>query len=239
LSKMNKEMSLDQSEKLWQSAMGDRFWYIRKESLQMLIDLPDSVYKPLLPQIENMAQSDKKSIVRSWALGFLQDKEGAKGINIYFKALNDSSYNVVATAIRNIFSDNPREDSAKLVQMLQKYENYRSSEVKLALANVYAWYADSSKISFFKGLRSYGNQYYGFYKRYLERMSCENINAQKSYILSLDKYAKTAWDLSMYQNFLNDLASGLKKRTEDAHTALCKKLAGELQDKAKGLIIKF
>jgi aminopeptidase N len=239
LSKYNKQLSIDESEKLWSAALNDPFWYVRKYALQSLPDLPDTIFKPLIPEIGKLAWQDKKAIVRATALVVLQDKTGDKSMDIYDKALNDSSYQVVATAIRNVFSNYPRNDSAALVKRLYAYDRYRSQDVMMALANVYAWYGDTEKAAFFRSIRGFGGQYFTFYRRYLERMDCSFIQSQENFILNLDKYTRSPWELSLYRTFLYDLSSSLSQRRSGTTVATCKKLAEDFKQKAQTIVVKF
>jgi aminopeptidase N len=224
-------------------SLRDTFWYIRRQALVNLGDLDDSLFKRwysvIGEQIERMALSDKKSMVRVAALNLLQDKRGASAMPIYKQALNDSSYQVVAIAIRNIFSNYPRQDSSTLVKSFAKYESYRSTEVKLALANVYAYYGDKDKAAYFRTLKAYGNQYYILYRKYLERMDCKFIRTQMDFIMSLDLYAKSPWELSLFRSFLYDLSANLQSRKGNEDYTTCEKLVKELQKKAQSLVIKF
>jgi aminopeptidase N len=240
ISKKNDLMTKAASVKFWKKVLNDPFWYIRRQGIVTLEDMPDSIFAPLLPKIEEMALQDKDSKVRAMALYFLGDKEKAKALAVYNKALNDSSYLVMANVIRVLFAQSPREDSAALLSKFLPFEKYtRSSDVLIALANVYSWYGGPDKIWFYRKLRGFGSQYFESYKRFLSRMDYNAIAGQESYILTIDKFAKNGWDLSSYKNFLNELAKNLKKRPESTDKEKYDKLADRLQEKAKSLKITF
>src|ERR1017187_5784410 len=100
------QFSNDSAIKLWESGLHDLFWYIRKKSIEESIGFinnqsPELINR-LLPDIERIAMIDKNSAVRVAALSFLQDHEGSKSNDFSLKALHDSSYMVVATAIHNV-----------------------------------------------------------------------------------------------------------------------------------------
>jgi len=240
LADKNGLMTLQQSEKLWASALKDPFWYIRKQAIQIIQSLPDSVWQPLVPEIESMAQLDEKSAVRTAALAFFGDKEKRNSNVLSEKMLHDSSYSVVAMAIHNLFVNTPGEDSAALVKKLAFAESYtRSTDVMAALAGVYSKYGDASKARFFAALKGYGGQYFTYYLRFLARMDNPTIASQEPYILHMDKYLKSPWDLSSYQSFLYELSDKISKRANGGEKPTATKLADEMQAKARKLVIKF
>jgi len=240
ISKMHNELTNEEYFDIIALALNDKFWAIRRQAIMIAQNSPDSVSKALIPQIEQIAQKDPDSKVRSTALYFLMEKVGAKDLDIYKNALKDSSYLVLSTAIRAVYASMPRADSASLIKMISPYENLtHGTDVMLSLADIYAKYGGADKIWFFRKLRGYANQFYDDYKHFLFRMDYNVIATQKSFILGLDSYSKEAWILSAYQSFLYEMAKNLQQRNDPRNKENNNRLADEFMAKAKSIKVKF
>ncbi len=236
LSKSGKAFSKDSVIILWGSALHDPNWYIRKTAISLLQAQNKDIADAILPEIEHLAQKDKKSMVRAAALAFIQDKEGAKSNEISLKALHDSSYYVTSVAIRNVFVNTPKEDSLKLVSEMSSFDNYRSIDVLTSVADIYAKYAGADKALFFENMAArmqpgYLNPYLLDYLKFLNRMSTEVIHQNEKFILGINCLAKTDWEQSSCQYFLNVLAGNLSEKQEP----LAKQMADKFTERAKAL----
>ncbi len=236
LSKTPESLSKDSIITLWASGLKDHSWYIRKTAIGLIATQGKMVIDTLIPRMEQLALTDKNSIVRSSALAFIQDKEGVMSNNISLKALHDSSYYVTSIAIHNVFLNTPNADSAILVSEMAEFDHYRSLDVLASVADIYARYADAGKALFFKNMAArmqagYVNLYLLDYLKFLIRMNTAVIQQNEKFILSIGHLAKTDWELSSCQYFLNALAANLSARSENE----AKKIADDFSDKAKQL----
>lgn len=236
LSKSGDMLSQDSITKFWKSVLYDHSWYIRKTAINLLAGQDKKIIDTLIPAVEQLSQSDRNSTVRSSALAFIQNKEGAKSNEISLKALHDSSYYVTAVAIQNVFQNTPKKDSVKLVADMSVFDNYRSMYVLVSVADIYAKYADSDKAVFFRNIsarmeQGFLNQYLTDYYKFLSRMSLETIHKNEHFILGIDRLAKSDWELSSCQYFLNLLSANLSARPE----TLAQKMADDFSEKAKEL----
>ncbi len=239
LSRSNVILSRDSTFKLWQSALHDRSWYIRKNAIAYLKSQPKNIIDTFLPEIEKLAVSDKKSIVRANALIFIQENKSTRLNGINNEALKDSSYDVVSIAIRNIFKNTPASDSLSLIKTMTAFDHYRSIDVLASVADVYAEYADAEKAPFFRNMSTrmgngYLAQYFLDYIKFLSRMNTSVIHQNEKFILNLDHIVKTDWDRSSYQYFLNTISKNLSDRND----ALSLQLAVDFTNKAKELKTK-
>ena len=239
LSRSYVTLSIDSSVKLWSTALHDVSWYIRKNAINFLKTQNKEIIDAVLPAIEQLAKSDKKSAVRSNALMFIQETEGAKSNQISLNALKDSSYYVVSVAIRNIFKNTPPNDSADLVKTITEFDKYRSVEVLTSVADIYAKYADAGKMMFFKNMSArlkggYMNAYLLDYLQFLNRMDTRVIQQDLKFILSLDHLIKSDWERGSYQYFLNSLAKNLSDRNDPVSNQLSDVFKEKAKDVQKG-----
>jgi len=239
LSRSYVTLSIDSSVKLWSTALHDASWYIRKNAINFLRNQNKEIIDAVLPAIEQMAKSDKKSAVRSNALMFLEETEGAKSNQISLNALKDSSYYVVSVAIRNIFKNTPSKDSAELVKTMTVFDKYRSVEVLTSVADIYAKYADAGKMMFFKNMSArlkggYMNAYLLDYLQFLNRMDTRVIQQNQKFILSLDHLIRSDWERGSYQYFLNSLAKNLSDRNDPVSNQLSDVFKEKAKDVQKG-----
>ena len=236
LAKNGGVISKDSSLRLWESAIHDHSWYIRKTAVNFLASQDKKIIDTLLPEIEQLAQADKNSVVRSSTLAFIQEKEGIKANAINLKALHDSSNYVTAVAIQNVFLNTLNKDSARLVADISVFDHYRSMYVLVSVADIYARYADADKAIFFKNAATrmesgYLNQYLTDYNKFLNRMSTQVIRQNEKFILGIGRFAKTDWERSSCQYFLKILATNLSGRPD----ALSQQLSEEFTERAKEL----
>jgi hypothetical protein len=93
-----------------------------------------------------MALQDPRSYVRAEAINTLMSWPGQQDYQpLYEKALGDSSYSVVATALNAYLSTNPTDASQKINQ----FRDYKSTDVRLTVGNYYAAQKDPAHYAWF------------------------------------------------------------------------------------------
>ncbi len=110
----------------------DPFWAVRREAIlqsEKLKPASDSL-KDLLGKALKAAAEDKKSAVRSAAIGRLGTLGGTDIIEFLKAKLNDSSYDVMQSALHSI----AKVDSLHAVSFLKTYLGYPSYRSKVATA---------------------------------------------------------------------------------------------------------
>jgi len=111
---------------------GDTFWAVRREAVLQSekLHLGNDSLKGLLKQALMISANDRKSSVRSAAVGRLGTFRDTDVVDFVKSKLDDSSYNVMQSALRSI----AKADSAHALPVLEKYLDYPSYRNKVATA---------------------------------------------------------------------------------------------------------
>lgn len=131
------------SKNMINASLKDDFWVIRKNSLEMLQNLPDSALTYFIEDIKDLAVNDDKSDVRSVAIRVLAGSEPTpsdKYKDIYVQGLNAKPYSVVGASLGALL----KGDFEEAVPDLDEYESITNLNIALNLAN---YYVNSSNIS--------------------------------------------------------------------------------------------
>lgn len=218
ISQDHRDLAADSVHWFYQASLHDASWNIRRLAINSLYSLASDSYvkDSLYARVEYMAVHDNNSKVRVAALNYLQQKEGTAAKNIFMKALQDSSYDVLATAIRHIHGITSRKDSAWLLKMLPAFQFSRSGGVQLAIGDVYSAYPALSHLDFFHRAPHYlfSYQFSMFieeYKTLLLALDIKQVQAEKAFILNLDNSFTELGSMLAYKNMLNDLVKRLKE----------------------------
>ncbi len=116
-------------------ALSDRFWVIRQMAVRNLLGYEGEDAAGLGEKLRTMALQDPRSYVRAEAINTLLSWPGQQDYQpLYEKALGDSSYSVVATALNAYLSTNPADANARIEQ----FRDYQSNDVRLTVGNYYA-----------------------------------------------------------------------------------------------------
>jgi aminopeptidase N len=202
------------------ACLNDPSWYIRRLAIGSVLSYPSDKYvkDTLHTIIANKAVQDKNSKVRSMALNFLKEKDGIDAKPALIKAMNDSSYEVLATAIHDLNAIINRKDSAELLALLPAHELSRSAVVQQAIGEVYANYPSKARLSFFHHAPHYfySYQFAQFieeYKTVLLAFDVQTIGQEKDFILNLDNSFSEISSRIAYKNMLNELVKKLKNNS--------------------------
>jgi aminopeptidase N len=117
-------------------AQNDGFWAVRREAVSALGEVQDTTPEGRAAVRETLLRTagDKKSTVRVAALDQLRLFPGLESVAAFRAALQDSSYEVIAAALRGL----ARVDSAHAASVLLAYLDSASHRNTLAVAALYA-----------------------------------------------------------------------------------------------------
>lgn len=169
-------------------ALDDPFWYFRQMAINALEDFDDADQRIIENKLSELAQHDPKSLVRADALHALYSLNPTGYMGVIEKALNDSSYMVVGTAIY-AYSE---IETAAFKKIASKYESYDNINVVIPLASFfidqvytdkYDWFIDKLNKTQADGLW-YLLQYFGEY------MMNAPEEMQRNSISILEEYAR-------------------------------------------------
>ncbi len=136
----------DASAQLILDALNDPFWGIRVEAIALTTKLKDTKREAGIAKLIDMADNDPKSVVRSAALAKLSKlMEPEQAEQYYVKAISDSSYTVISTALAELGQNNPD----KAMALAAPFESEKSSKMLSEIGQLYAAHAGPEKYDFF------------------------------------------------------------------------------------------
>jgi aminopeptidase N len=208
-------------------AVKDPFWNVRKEAVTALgkIKSPADTLKSRIAEALIAASTDRKSSVRSTALSLLGKFRGQDVLAALTKALADSSYSVVSSAIESL----AEADSTGALQVVSGYLDTPSYRNTVSNAALYA----VTRVDSAKGLSlaladvKYGNQI-------TTRFAALNI---------LGKFVRRKPELrAVYRSLIDDKNQGIRFRAVTALGDLgdeetlprLEKIAADTVDQAAG-----
>lgn len=162
---------------LFTAMLNDKIFYVRQSALEYLSDIVDfgatgQQAGKLKEKARGLAQKDNRSEVRAAAIDFLSNYDDAGLFDLYKKALSDSSYSVVHSAMEAVlFSSNP---DAKT--LLAQYEESPDRNIIFNLANVYIEFGNYANIRFYmKSIKRFRGadkvELINYFSQYLENLS--------------------------------------------------------------------
>lgn len=191
----------------------------RKDSVSVASNVTND---KLRARIEDLAQNDKKSMVRARALRFLNAQyEDRDYSDLYLKLIKDSSYFVASSAL-NAYA---KKNKDRAMEEAAQFEKSKSKFLQLAVAAVYSQYGDDRQQPFFEGLAGSltGWEYLTFlnyYGAFLKRVNDETIGKGLTLLHDISENAGNRW----IQNSVIKTYKTTRKIYEDRETALDHKL---------------
>lgn len=132
-------------------ALSDKHYAIRELALNHVPDIEMGGAERCRNKLEEMSFSDSKSSTRAKALNWLiTEFESDNFMPFAEKALADSSYRVVSTALALI----SKYDSVKALVYSGQLEKLQNKELQFQIATIYSNYGNESKMGFFRTLQS-------------------------------------------------------------------------------------
>lgn len=131
-------------------ALSDKFWSIRSLAIEKAGKLRSENKVKATGIIRDLAVKDPNSYVRASALSYLEAQGGEENMeSLYVQVIEkDSSYQVVAAALRNLGKSN----SELAMQKAKVLESEPSSKMILGIATLYGTYGDASKFDYFESI---------------------------------------------------------------------------------------
>lgn len=205
-------------------AMNDKFFAIRQLAITNY-SLAKTGTDSITTTFEKLAKNDPKSLVRDAAMSKLSASGKAEDYKAVFESgVNDSSYTVVATALRGL----QKADGKAAVAAAKKLEAETAMEVSTAIADVYSKEGDAEYAKYFTTqLRTKGGYtkylLFYYYANFLTRMD-------KPVALQGIKDIEAEAKASAEHSWLMDAAQGALKRIS--------KVYGDKKNRAKADMTK-
>jgi len=210
----NYVLAADSLNNVLAAGLQDTFWAVREVALQAINRAPQpDIYNLNKPTVHAMALKDIRSSNRVLALTLILANEKDSAKPIYEKALSDSSYQVVSTALKALQRTNPENDSASLLAIAAKFENLvHSDDIMLELTKIYSRYAGPSKLDFmhkaFYYVPSYEMyDYLGYYELFIKRNGWQLLEKDLYFINHVgDRFGNNYMEKLGYKEMLRRLA---------------------------------
>ncbi len=147
--KLGKNYEADsESGKIMMSALNDKFWSIRSLAIKNIGKLAETKKEETKKVLIDLAKNDPKATVREAALNSLaKNYSDADLASLYETAVNDSSYNVMEKALKNL----AEKDKAKALVIAKGLESGNNKHIKNIIAGVYADYGSDDNFNFVNG----------------------------------------------------------------------------------------
>lgn len=128
-------------------ALNDKNSHLRELAMRNLKKVVKTDGEEIKTKLSDIALNDKEAPVRSLALRQLgKNFEGDASLAaVYEKALNDQSYDVLSSALQGIAKINPR----KGIELAKNLEKEKNTDVKFAIAEIYAAHGGAAEHNFF------------------------------------------------------------------------------------------
>ncbi|WPP52531.1 M1 family metallopeptidase [Catalinimonas niigatensis] len=178
---------------IYKEALKDSFWAIRQTALNTLELFPQYLNAQDIMMVLQMAEQDKKSLVRADALTLLSTLDANQYQEVFLRGIQDSSYAVVGSAIAAYTLSNASDKT----EVFLPYESYSNLNVVISLANYYVDNSIQNKYSWFiEKLKKINDEalYYllNYFARYLIDLQGdqqeEGINLLAEYAKNHPKY---------------------------------------------------
>lgn len=190
--------------------LSDHFWDIRKFSLQMLLNLPESALDYFKKDVETIAVRDEKPEVRATAIRVLANIASPNYREVFYDGLKAMPYSVVAASLSALLKS---EEAGKVNP--EEFEAINNLDVALSIAGYYVQSARTDKFEWFKAkLAAYGSKPRSLYNflflfgEYVTKMS--NTRQREEAIQILQAVSgSTKYDV------IRDLSNGYMAKLQD------------------------
>lgn len=228
-------------------ALNDKHWNIRKLAIKNMVAKTPEHEVSRKQKMTRIALTDEKSEVRSSAIHYLREhyKDSSLTEEVYKKALNDSSYDVVAEALFSLAEANPEE----AMKLAKSYENEKSSRIIMAVAQIFSEKGSEAENDFFvkninkiSGLEKIAMILH--YENFLNNdLSEETLKSGMDILALLAKNDKTfyvrVYALQALKEMKDELNKKTKKLTEEITGMEKKKLQSDELNKRRNELEKI
>lgn len=196
--------------------LADTHFSIRSAALKVIDKLPREQRDKLKSLLLQMARSDIKASVRNNAVAALaKNFEGADINEMLLQAVNDSSYNVMGTALTKYVELNPKEGMV----LANKFETDNNVNVILTLADIYNDHGDDANFEYLYSRADVvkGFDLYGFaqtYGKFLSKCSGENISKGKEKLVNIASKSSSWFVRGQATASLKDVSKAIDERVK-------------------------
>ncbi|MES2780492.1 MAG: M1 family metallopeptidase [Bacteroidota bacterium] len=209
--------------------MNHSFYGMRELGIELLSAVPDTFHSAFETRLGQLAFADPKASVRRDAIILLSKSNNYKlHEQLFIKATQDSSYNVVAAGIGALAD----EKGSDALVYAKPYLNTTNKPFQLQLSSIIAEYGKDDYTKYFEEhIKTAGHYTYAILSNY-----AVYLKRQDSTIVLKAIPGLTAWyqsnKKSMYKNVFENLKTPYTEKYEEATAALKGKKVSEA-DKAK------
>ncbi|MEZ4884739.1 MAG: M1 family aminopeptidase [Chitinophagales bacterium] len=207
-------------------ALDSKSWSVRKLALERIETTIEATKTTILDKLKNIAVNDPKSLVRAAALEKLGEQQDTTYIPVFQRAIKDSSYLVMATALRYLNDMAPND----ALQFALQLESDKNPKIVTIVSKIYAEKGNIDKQDYFEDRlqNSTGNDRYTlveFYGDFLGRMGDSALDkglptleqiaiSDKNWWIRLNATQSISSILEVYRSKRNMLSSLSGKESE-------------------------
>jgi aminopeptidase N len=145
--KLIKNSSSPEAIAIMKKAMSDPFWHIRRTAIENCKKLVANDKEATFKRLQQIAEEDEKSSVRSAALAALaRYYEEETSIEFLKKHINDKSYSVISSALDAIYE----KDATEGIAVAESLEKEKSASLKASIAQLYSKEGTPGKTAFYE-----------------------------------------------------------------------------------------
>lgn len=200
--------SIPESAAIMIAALNDVSPDIRERAIAMSEKLATDHKNAVKGKLLELAKNDAKSSVRALAIDQLsKNYEGDDLIPLYQQAVNDRSYAVAGTALAAF----AKKDEKGAMLMAKQLESEKSTDMKMAIAQIYSAHGSDENNPFFTELyqKMSGWELISFaniYTEFLKRCSDDTINTGVRILEKIALSDENRWVRHFGQKGIKDLA---------------------------------
>jgi aminopeptidase N len=221
------------SNNAFKNVMKDKDWLWRREAIRKLRS--DSITQTVfLEDIKKIAVTDSSSLVRAEALSFLLATKRKDLIDVYTKAINDSSYRCVANALEGIFIT----DTAKATLLALDFLKEPDGELKNISYTILSKEKSSRIDTLFRKKIKEETGYVRYallfhYANYLCFEKEQTVNSGLQYLFDVWEAEQNKDNTNAVKRAIERVRDYVAKRTDADFAESTKTLASSLIDKMK------
>ena len=191
------------------------FYGVKELGLNLLSKQKLSIKEQFETQILALSNFKEEAIIRSGAINTLADIDKIKFKPQILKALNDSAYSVVSSALAQLVD----VDEEAALKFCKDNENAKSGMLQANIASIYTMVAKDNKNAYFKNQIS-KNGYYGFtilsaYGKYLKASNDAIVSEGVDQIIDYVGKGNLGYNQYAVKNILNDLRQHYKENMKE------------------------
>jgi aminopeptidase N len=180
-------------------ALSHEYYGVQELGLDLIGKLEDKDKAAYADKLIALANNNPKSSVRAKALEILKNIDAKKYQNQFIKAMSDSSYLVVRTALYALSESDPQ----LALRSAEVYKNSKNGTIQSVVASMIAEYGKGNYINYFEG--TFGK--YGFYKYGILNAYSTYLNRSDSSIIlqavpGLKAFYSRSKDIDMYSGMM-------------------------------------